>query len=273
MATCFVSLNGGLGNQLFQIAAGFAHSKRNGYRLSIAPHTNPGRPVYWDSFLMACKPYVAASPPISGYRWYEPSFSYTAIPKEATILGGYYQCSRYFADCAADIRALFIPSDTVQSTVKERYSHLVEKPYVVMHVRRGDYFIHGNQHHGILTSAYYRRAMALFPGPPSSFLVISDDPAWCKAQPWLSGTTILEEPDECVTLWLMAQFREFILSNSSFSWWAAWLSSNKKKVVVPATWFGPGGPTRWEDVYEPDWIRLPIDEESSEKPSGGLGGH
>jgi hypothetical protein len=258
---------------MFQIAAAYAYCKRHGLALVIAPTTDgvPKRPEYWTSFLAQCKQYIGSPSP--GPLWREPSFSYTEIPRGASVLQGYYQSSRYFADCAADIRALFTPSDTVQATVKTRYSHLVEKPYVVMHVRRGDYFVDGNQHHGILTSAYYRRAMALFPGPPSSFLVVSDDPAWCKAQPWLSGTTVLEESDECVTLWLMAQFREFILSNSSFSWWGAWLAASTK-VVVPATWFGPGGPPRWSDIYEADWIRLPIHEEQSlAQPSEGLGGH
>lgn len=255
--SCYVVLIGGLGNQMFQIAAAYAYCKRQGLSLVIAPTTGgiPKRPEYWTTFLANCKRYIGSPSP--GSFWCEPSFSYTEIPRGAAALQGYFQSSRYFADSVADIRELFTPAKAIQTTVKSRYSHLLEKPYVVMHVRRGDYFVNGNQHHGILTSAYYKRAMALF--PESSFLVVSDDPTWCRAQPWLSGTTVLEELDECVTLWLMTQFCEFILSNSSFSWWAAWLSASTK-VIVPATWFGPGGPTRWEDVYEADWIRLPIHE-------------
>ena len=257
MTSCFVHLNAGLGNQLFQIAAGFAHCKRNGFQLSLSSSSGPIRPTYWNSFLAGCSPYVALSAPTTGSKWNEPSFSYTAIPNDATIISGYFQSSRYFADYASDIRTLFTPPEAIQATVRERYSHLLEKPYVVMHVRRGDYFINGNRHHGILTSVYYKRAMAAF--PDASFLIVSDDPAWCRAQPWLTGTVILDEPDDCVSLWLMTQFRQFIISNSTFSWWAAWLSNaDAKKVVAPATWFGPGGASRWEDIYEPDWIRLPI---------------
>jgi hypothetical protein len=259
--SCYVALIGGLGNQMFQIATAYAYCKRHELKLVLAADTGgiPTRPTYWTSFLANCSLYIGSASP--GPVWRELSFSYTEIPRGASVLQGFFQSSRYFLDSAADIRALFTPSEAIQAAVKVRYSHLLEKPYVVMHVRRGDYFDGANRPiHGILTPAYYRRAMALFPG--ASFLVVSDEPDWCKAQPWLSGTEVLEESDECVTLWLMAQFREFIISNSSFSWWAAWLSASTK-VVAPATWFGPGGPPRWSDVYEADWIRLPIGEEPS----------
>lgn len=272
--SCYVVLVGGLGNQMFQIAAAYAYCKRQGLRLVIAADTGgiPKRPVYWDSFLTNCKRYIGSASP--GPLWREPSFSYTEILRGASVLQGYFQSSRYFADSSADIRELFTPSEAVRDAVRTKYSYLLSHhPYVIIHVRRGDYFDKGSEHHGILTPAYYRKAMALF--PDAFFLVFSDDPTWCRAQPWLSGTTIMDEPDECVALHFMSQFGHYILSNSSFSWWAAWLSTaNKKKVVVPDTWFGPSGPTRWEDVYEPDWIRLPIGEEPNvAQPSGGPASH
>ena len=271
--SCFIYLVGGLGNQMFEIAAAYAYCKRQGMRLVISADTGgiPKRPTYWTTFLVNCKRYIGSASP--GPLWCEPSFSYKKIPEGATALQGFFQSSRYFADCTADIRELFTPSEAVRDTVRTKYSYLLSHhPYVIMHVRRGDYFHKGAEHHGILTPAYYKRAMALF--PDAFFIVVSDDPAWCREQPWLSGTVILEESDECVALHFMTKFSNYILSNSSFSWWAAWLSTaNKKRVIAPDTWFGPGGPTRWADVYEPDWIRLPIGEESEVPPSAGPAGH
>jgi hypothetical protein len=50
----------------------------------------------------------------------------------------------------------------------------------------------------------------------------------------------------------------FVISNSSFSWWAAYLSRHPQKIVIaPETWFGPECPHEWESMYCKDWIILP----------------
>ena len=59
-------------------------------------------------------------------------------------------------------------------------------------------------------------------------------------------------------LWILSMCQNFVLSNSSFSWWAAYLCRNPKKiVVVPETWFGPEYPHQWDAMYCKDWIILP----------------
>jgi hypothetical protein len=87
--------------------------------------------------------------------------------------------------------------------------------------------------------------------------VFSDDLEWCRSLNFLQGASFVEEPDTVITLHLMTQFRRFIMSNSSFSWWAAWLAG-AEDVIVPNRWFGPSGPKDTQDIYEPNWVPLEI---------------
>jgi hypothetical protein len=65
------------------------------------------------------------------------------------------------------------------------------------------------------------------------------------------------ETDEIRTLALLQQFNWFIIANSTFSWWAAWLSdAPPENVYAPVAWFGPTGPKNYADIYEPGWNRI-----------------
>jgi hypothetical protein len=258
---CFIKLQAGLCNQLFMVATAYAHSKRNGYTLRLS---NTSR--YWDTYLHMCKQWIGGYD-LNGRIWREPRFSYSPIPPDTRGLVGYFQSSKYFADVSGEIRALFVPPmkiiEEVQTDHADILSPDVRDRTVVIHIRRGDY-LEGIQRkiHGILDDRYYRRAMAAAReviGDGCQFLVFSDDLPWCRAQPWLEGSTFVDEPVDYRALWLMSQFRNFIIANSTFSWWAAWLSGNQNgKVWAPDRWFGPPGPPDWKDIYEPGWTLLPI---------------
>jgi hypothetical protein len=253
---CFVQLVGGLGNQLFQIATAYAHAKRNGYTLKVsATVASAAHGTYYDSFLHSIKPYLGNT--TGGLRWREPHFHYAPIPPPARQLNGYFQSSKYFADVSGEIRELFTPAPAVVATVGAKYADLLIDPaaWTVVHIRRGDYLRHTN-FHGILTEDYYRRAVAT--APTGRLLVFSDDIEWCRSRPWLTAATFVDEPDAAVSLHLMSQFENYIISNSTFSWWAVWLGREAKTVLAPAKWFGPAGPQDYEDIYEPVWTRLEV---------------
>jgi len=163
-----------------------------------------------------------------------------------------------------DIRDLFTPSADVQKVVATKYADLLATPseYVVVHIRRGDFFMGANTSiHGVLTESYYQRAMAK-QNPDTRFLVFSDDLPWCRGLTWLHeiGATFVDEPDTVLALHLMSQFEHFVMSNSSFSWWATWLGTPAKTVVAPDRWFGPRGPRDYHDIYEPEWIKVSVHE-------------
>ena len=262
MDYCYVQLMGGLGNQLFQAAAAYAFCKRTGKTLKISQRSmgaNGYKPTYWETYMQDLKANV--SPRKSGVTWKEPSFAYTPIPAETQVLAGYYQTSLYFKDCAAEIRRLFHPGQATHVHMLKKYGALlVAKPdATVIHIRRGDYFGSDElrERHGILTADWYRRALAF--AKAKDVIVFSDDIAWCRGQDFLQGATFVDERDEVVALHLMRQFRRFVLSNSSFSWWAAWLAGSED-VVVPDRWFGPSGPQDTQDIYEPSWRTLSLEE-------------
>jgi hypothetical protein len=252
---CFIQLMGGLGNQMFQIATAYAHSKRTGRTLKVSQRTVGGRDTYWDTWFSKLKDTISARK--SGVTWAEPGFSYTPIPVTATVLNGYFQSSLYFQDYADDIRSLFHPGNTIDMIMRSRHAVILAKKGVgtVIHIRRGDYLALPELH-GILTAGWFRNAC--MGRDPADLVVFSDDLAWCREQDFLKGATFVDEPDAAVALHLMSQFSRFILSNSSFSWWAAWLAGADADVVVPDRWFGPAGPQNTVDIYEPSWKRLPL---------------
>jgi hypothetical protein len=263
----YVKLIGGLGNQLFQIAAAYAHARRGSAQLRLSDDVDGGhgRPSYYTTFLHKCKAFIGPSPSSPTYR--EPHFHYAPIPKEAEFIFGYYQCSHYFADVSGDVRALFDPHPIIKKVTTAKYgAYLTEEgkvktTTVIVHVRRGDYMTAKNlSFHGILTPLYYRAAMKHFRdllGPSTQFLLFSDDINYCRATyGGDAGVTCIDEQNESVALYFMSQFRYYIISNSSFSWWAVYLGEPATTVIAPDRWFGPAGPQDYEDIYEPDWLRL-----------------
>lgn len=166
-------------------------------------------------------------------------------------------------DVAPAIRDLFTPSDNIQKTVSDKYAHLLTDDFrehgVVIHVRRGDYMLPDKiPFHVVTTPTYFERACSQMKEKDSSakFLVFSEDLDWCRSQSFFADATFVDEPDECIALHLMSHYRHYIISNSSFSWWATWLNTPAITVFAPDRWFGRWGPQDWQDVYEPSWIRV-----------------
>lgn len=256
MDTCTVILQGRLGNQLFQIAAGWSHTRRNGLTLQLPKRGSK----HWDTYLHNFKQYVGYPAQYSNL-WREPHFHYAPIPEGARGLHGYFQSTKYFADVSSEIRQLFQPDAATQAYVRATYADLIQlrDNAVVVHVRRGDY-VGLDDYHVNLGETYYKRCISAARQEihDAHLVVFSDDIAWCRQQPWLEAATFVDETNDNAALFLMTQFKHFIIANSSFSWWGAWLSGPEARVWAPDTWFGPNGPQDFNDIYEPSWTRVKI---------------
>ena len=98
-----------------------------------------------------------------------------------------------------------------------------------MHVRRVQYS-------QLLTLDYYRAAVLLLEKSCTSpyFFIFLDDLAWCREQLSISYSCVYVDnfDDELYELQLMSLCYHFIIANSSFSWWGAWLSQYPNKMVI-----------------------------------------
>lgn len=171
-------------------------------------------------------------------------------------LQGYFQTEKYFKHIEDEIREDFVFNDSILSPCKEMISE-VENP-VSLHVRRTDY-VSNSANHPPCTLEYYEAALKHF-SKDRNVIVFSDDPLWCKKQELFSDDRFMisENTDNRVDLCLMSLCDDFIIANSSFSWWGAWLSHNKnKKVIAPSQWFGKTGYTKdhnTQDLIPHEWI-------------------
>jgi hypothetical protein len=268
---CRVHLRGRLGNRLFQLAAAQAHCWRTGHSLVIGGEGLP--------FGTTLLPRVAASLAATATAlettaakatattgtvdWSEPSFAYTPIPSGARSLYGYFQSSRHFAEVAGAVREWFSPDAAFVCRVNERYPPWPVECSVAVHVRRTDYVQTAAVAacHSVVTPAYYERALrelrTLVPG--ARFYVFSDDLDWCRTQSALTATDchLVAVPDTAEAFQVLTRFRHYVLANSSFSWWAAYLGEPSQHVIAPQRWFGRNFIRDFHDVFESHWLLRP----------------
>ena len=128
---------------------------------------------------------------------------------------------------------------------------------VSIHVRRGDY-IKLQNYHLLLPKKYYDKAISLF--KDCFFIIFSDDIEWCKLNINSINVYFSECNQDYIDLFLMSKCHHNIISNSSFSWWGAYLNKNiNKKVVCPSKWFAKLGPKK-HDLILDDWLIIDLDE-------------
>lgn len=233
-------LMGRLGNTLFQMAAAVAYAKQCAQPYIFPPWPYEGRIGPQGCFSDAAKKIRP--------HYKEPSFTYMPIPPTGGDLQlvGYFQSARYFEDYG--IRELFLP---LAWDPKIRHSG------PVVHIRRGDYV--GSPHYVQLGETdYYRRALAEF-AEPHAVTVVTDDPAWCIDNcERVLGTddfAVTSAEDPVMDLMFIATFDRIIISNSSFSWWAAWFSGGG--IIAPKAWFGPASAhLDTQDLIPRAWRRV-----------------
>jgi hypothetical protein len=293
--TVYTSLIGGLGNQMFQYAAGRALALRKNTELNldvsgfesyglhqgfelqrvffactaeIASTSDINRLLGWQSgtFIRRFmkRPAFAAFRPdafvVEPYFHYWPGID--KVPQDCCLVG-YWQSERYFADAVPQIRADFAFRLPLENQNAELAKHIDQVNAVSLHVRRGDFVNNPktSAKHGLCSLDYYRAAIQHVAERVQQphFFIFSDDMAWVQENLKIDFPCIYVQhncgAESYNDMHLMSLCRHHIIANSSFSWWGAWLNLNMEKIVV--------APQKWfakeadvQDLFSTGWVTL-----------------
>ena len=256
-----IGYSGRLGNQMFQYAALRALSLRTGYKMflpnntSIKPDgcydmTNNKWIEYkldlLDCFNLSCP--ILDNTLLNQYQ--EQSFEFEPFTiSDDTSIEGYFQSYKYFEDFKQEILNDFTFKNHILEKCLAQISNYTNP--VAIHIRRGDYVNHPGLWN--ITPEYIQEALSYFSDDEYTFLIFSDDIEWCK-QIFPEGVVFIEG-NQFEDLCLMSLCDHNVISNSSYSWWGAYLNQNEnKKVIAPKNWFIPI--KQLNDLYPSKWIQI-----------------
>lgn len=274
-STVLVTLSGRLGNQLFQVAASeFITARIKPQKVLFLRNNYSAETDFSQGVFRDLKHVNSVSEACRGLRrnyYSHKRMSCSHVRRnqlkgECLIVEGLFQCPHFANAGSSLVRSLF-ESSLIASKAEETYRSYAAvspaSPVVAIHIRRGDYTKRFNRNFlEPLPMKYYIRATKFMP-KNAIYLVFSDDTAWCKSNlPELfrkiphSRLIFVKETDASISLALMSLADHFIIANSTFSWWAAFLGRFEKKIVVsPKNWFGDRV-TEKNKIYPRKWIRV-----------------
>lgn len=254
---------GQLGNQMFQYAATKGISRKLGVPFTIPNHhdivkDSLGNLLHIELFkCFKLKPdnigLINSQKilPEDGFHFQSKFFNVDR--RDDFTLYGFFQSEKYFKHIEDEIRQDFTFNSTIQGECEPIVDEIFESGPIALHIRRGDFLINSGNHHN-LSLDYYEEALSKFDSD-REVIIFSDDIFWASSQE-------LFQPDRFIIsdgnssyhdLYMMTQCSDFIIANSTFSWWGAWLG-NTGRVIAPSKWFGPNNShLNTKDLYPENW--------------------
>ena len=294
MLTC--NLQGGLGNQLFQIFTTIALSLKtnqsfffiNKYKLTSDVALENGATVrysYWDTFLSNLKSFVKDQDKLPKLElcFKEQSFNYDPSilinllnnQQQVKMLVGYFQSSKYF-DLYKDKIFQLLKIGNKQLILKVLYENKINFDNTIsLHFRLGDYKKFP-EIYPILTAEYYINSINCVLSQTTGQQKQKKDILYfCEESDLTEVLQIIihlqqvfteltfERVDNTLSDWqqmlLMSLCKDNIIANSTFSWWGAYFNSNPcKTVCYPGTWFHPKAGNDTADLCQEDWTAISL---------------
>jgi hypothetical protein len=285
-----ICCQGGLGNQLFQFIIGYILAKENkiNLRINIERFNSYHRQFELDKFPEIYKLNIPKAKKNKFYKILKISGIYKIINffflldkqkfekspfifnrdllkkkivKNVSITG-FFQSEKYFIHYKKIVLKLFrFPK--IKDKLHQKYLNLINnKNSVAIHIRRGDYLNDPKVRyiHGILGSDYYKKSINYIKKKVKNpfFFIFSDDIELVKKNFSFFNNKkyiFIDTKSSINDLYLMSNCKHFIIANSTFSWWGAWLSKNKRKIVcAPKRWLRARIST--PDIIPESWIKI-----------------
>lgn len=280
----YTQLKGGLGNQLFEIFAVISYSLENKIPFRISSFKQEGqyslaggyRPTYWDNFLSSIKKFTY-NEPVHYPVYNEPEFSYNPIPvmdkNKDFQINGYFQSEKYFKNQYNNILKL-LKINYNRDKIKDLYFKNNNFTTISLHFRLGDYLTPWNQkNHPIQTIDFYIDSIQKILDNITSkenikvfyFCEKLDTEVAFKNIKILQNKfpdITFEKFDNVETDWeellAMSCCNHNIVSNSTFSWWAAYFNDYKEKIICyTSKWFGTNlKHHNLKDLFPDTWIKI-----------------
>lgn len=290
-----IRLRGGLGNQMFQYALGVALAKRLDTELKIDLTSLLKRKKETDDTVVRnfqlhifninasylIKPQTINTlrklrlnvivQLLKGVKLFgvktikEQRFNFNKAiienPIDNALYNGYWQSEYYFKDVAETVRAQFKFKHKLCSKASKLLDTIQQTNSVCVHIRRGDYAT--AKGFNLSDLSYFETAANVIAKNVHNpyFFIFSDEPKWCLKHVKLKHpSTVIDYNTKAIRfkqdLELMSKCNHFIMSASSFSWWAVWLRNNNEGIVIaPKDWF-INNDKDVTDLIHPKWIRL-----------------
>lgn len=271
-----VYLKGGLGNQMFQYA--YAKAKQNSgvniaindYQLHHTPTGLTRRELAITHFNISFDKFESDTRKrdwwltINNRLGKDLSVRYSNYfaNKKNGVADGYFNTEKYFP--GKEMRDTLLKEFTLreESGSYKKWKEKITSSHnpCIIHARRGDYLKQGsNPGLNILTEEYYQKALTILPKDISIF-IFSDEPEWLQNALEDRNVTVVSGNGlaDYEELSLMRYGKYYIIPNSTFAWWGAWLSETTDKIIIaPKKWFNW---TSWrranEDIVPETWIRI-----------------
>ena len=264
----YCNLKGGLGNIIIQIAATKSFAIDKGVDCSF-PNLESQLNLINDEMLSNPKvkhafeylimfEHLNTSAPNKAIPVINFPFEYAdiQIPDTDCYINGFFQSEKYFKHNRELLLDFFKIPDIINNKIIKKYSDILNVRTTSIHIRRGDYVNRYPNHHPTPTLQYFRESANELKSYTDLFIIFSDDIDWCKENLNIDNSVYIEKERDYIEIYLMSLCNNNIISNSSFSWWGAWLNNNEdKKVIGPKIWFGPEISFVSSDIIPEAWIK------------------
>lgn len=270
-----VNLIGGVGNQMFQYALGYALARKLGavlycdisaykeYKIrnfELKKFKSEIKIALEEDVLELCKKRF----------WGRTKFSEKSLKfnsrflkiKSSAYLKGYFQSEKYFLDVKDEILDLFSFSDLNFIQNRDLLNEIKKTNSVSINLRLCEYVNNPEvaKIHYVCTKKYYENALTEIKKrvEKPKFFVFSDDiEASREYLPDDIDFVYCDTANWQEDLYFMQNCKHNIVANSSFSWWAAYLNQNPQKIVVaPKKWFADGSKKDYRDIVPKSWIKV-----------------